>query len=303
MDRRLVLAGLTLIMGVAALTGLAQAKPPALVISNVLAPVPPGAEPGGQMFVQATVTSRRALGPAQLVFYLASNPMREPDNVRIASAKVPFPALPGPQTAGATATVPQDVPPGFYFVLACAGNDNCAASQETIDVVGQALSAIEMIEGPTLKSAPGKEYFPERPADGLSLGAPFDCPRSAHGQSHASCVWVTSSKIEVKPPDQGTSLMYCPRDRAYPYQVLIGFDPLWNDLTTYPSFAKTNGISKTKFKTNLFGPLSYSGTDPSDPLKRGYALFRFICGASQCTGIGGKVQYLCADKPTLSALP
>jgi hypothetical protein len=306
MNARFVVAALALTIGFGAIGGSAHAAQPApLIVSSVLPPEPPGTEPGSLLSVQATVRARNAFGrSAQLTFYLATDPAPASDNVPIASVTVALiPALFG-ETVRATASIPQDVTPGFYYLLACAGN-SCAATAGTLDVIGQALSAAEPPGGTALGAAPGTEYFPENPADGMTVGEPFDCPLSTHGQFPSNCVWVTSKKITVVRPDTAISLMYCPTSNPYPFQVAIGNDPLWQDLALYPSFAKTTGVSNTKYKADLFGaPLSYSGLDPSDSGKRGYATFSFLCGSNECLStFTGQVKYLCTDRPTTSALP
>jgi hypothetical protein len=305
MNTRLLIAAMALSIGIGGIAGAAHAAPPALTVTSVLPPEPPGTEPGSQMLLQATVKARSAFGSAaQVTFYLAENPVSAPGNIPIATATVPLlPAIFG-ETISATASVPDDVTPGFYYLLGCVGG-NCAVTPYTIQVLGQSLSEVEPPGGTAQTTATGKEYFPERPADGLSVGGKFECPYSSHGQSPGLCVWVTSGRIPVTLPDTGTSLMYCPSGFPYPFQVFLGNDPLWNDLSGYPKFAKTNGVSNTKYNTDFFGaPLSYSGLDPNDSGRRGYAAFRFYCGSNECLrNFTGQVEYLCSTRESTSALP
>jgi hypothetical protein len=96
--------------------------------------------------------------------------------------------------------------------------------------------------------------------------------------------------------------MYRRRSNPFFYQVAIGFDPLWEDQSEFPTFAKTNGVSSTRYKVDdSSGIFSYSGKDPSDPNQRGYTAFVFYCGQN-CT-ITGRVKFLCSDRVASSTLP
>ena len=290
----LMLAGL---VGLLAPT-LVSAKPkPDLVVRSVLEPVPPGAQPGGGMFLQANVKARNRKGrKAQVVFYFAQNSMPGADDVQVASASIG--STPGSNTAvGVAAHVPAEMPPGFYFVLACAGAGNCAASEGTIQVVGQSLSALNQSPGTISSSARQPEYFPERPADGMSVGSAFACPFSFHGQWPGICVWVTTRVFKGAPDDVG-GFNYCPMDHPYPYEVAIGFDPLWLDLGN--EHAVTNSVSFTKYhRDSSDNDQSYAGLDPTDAAQRGYAVFDWNNDAP----INGQVQFLCTDQPSMSGAP
>jgi len=96
--------------------------------------------------------------------------------------------------------------------------------------------------------------------------------------------------------------MYCPKDRPYPFQVAIGFDPLWLDKTVGTLAARTNAVSFTKYKINVFGtPFSYAGFNAhTPPPNRGYAGF-YWAGCTTCGDGTGQVQFLCSDKATSRA--
>ena len=90
---------------------------------------------------------------------------------------------------------------------------------------------------------------------------------------------------------------YCPKDKPYPYQVAIGFDPMWQDLT-YGFFLVTRPVSFTKYKTDFFGPFSYAGTDGG----RGYVLFKWSA-KEKVPRSNLQMRYLCTDKRSNSAYP
>jgi hypothetical protein len=295
--------------------GFAQGSPNLLILS-VPAPVPPGSQAGGQMLVQAIVRARTlSIRPSTIFFYLAQNGVPGPNDIEIATAQVdrlsPFF---GSQTVAVTAPIPVDLPPGFYYVLACTNAEsNCIATPGTIPVVVQAMSAVDQPPGSSSPSPPAPEYFPENPADGMTVGSDFDCPISSHGQYPGTCVFVTTKVFKLS-SQTGDGLMYCPANRPYPYQVFFGSDPLWEDLTKGPTgddpHAETRHVSFTKYKlwSNVPPPiaLSYAGFGPgSSPPNRGYAAFRWVCGGPQKFGceILGQVRFLCSDKPTNSAEP
>lgn len=280
-----------------------------VTVLSVLAPVPPGSPPGGEIFLQATVT---ASGPrsATVMFYLVQDEEPGPHDILLATARVrPAPQPMAPRTVGVAAHIGSQVPPGFYFVLACT-DGQCAASPRTIEIIGEGLSAIDQSPGTTSETPPAPEYFPENPGDGMSVGSPFACPFSTHGQSPGSCVWVTTKVLPVKYPATVDGLFYCPKDRPYPFQVALSDDPLWEDLSTpISAYGRTNSVSFTKYKTNSFKlPYSYTGFGPgTTPPNRGYAEFRFgfcfdirdPCGKE----IFGKARFVCGNKPTRSAQP
>jgi hypothetical protein len=272
-----------------------------LVVLSVLEPVPPGAQPGGGMYFQATVSARYWNGRnAKVVFYLAQDNVPGASDVPIASANIG--SAPGAyMSVAAAAHVPPTMPPGFYFVLACAGASNCAASQGTIHVIGQSLSVVNQAPGSIAATPPATEYFPERPADGMSVGSPFACPISFHGQFPSNCVWVTT-KLFTGGPFPYSGLFYCPSEQPYPYEVAIGFDPLWNDLSSVGSKAFTNNVSFTKYKSNGNFILSYGGLDPSDSAQRGYSFFIWDISFPDVLS-KGQVQFLCSDRRSNSALP
>ena len=293
-----ILAGLILLLAPTSVYATAR---PDLVIISVLDPAPPGAEPGGGMFLQATVKTRGKQGPkAEVLFYLASDNVPGPDNVLIASVSVA--RFHGSDTVGVAVHVPAEVAPGFYYVLACAGTgSNCVASRGTIDIVGQALSEAKQTDTGVSATPTAKEYFPEDPAAGMMVGSPFDCPISLHGQFPSRCVWVTTKTFIFAAVGQVQSLMYCPISNPYPYIVALGFDPLWLDLSDLGIETRTNGISRTRYSSDIIWPQSYAGIDPTDPRQRGYAWF--LMTNEHPFSIKGQAQFLCSDRVPGSTLP
>ena len=280
-----------------------------VTVSSVLAPVPPGSPPGGEIFLQATVTASGPR-PATVMFYLAQDEVPGPHDILLATARVRLaPRLMAPRTVGVAAHIGSQVPPGFYFVLACTYSE-CAVSPGTIQIMSEGVSAIDQSSGTTSETAPAPEYFPENPGDGMTVDSPIACPLSTHGQWPGSCVWVTTKVISVKFPSTADGLFYCPKDRPYPFQVALSDDPLWEDLSTPVSaYGRTNSVSFTKYKTNIFKlPYSYAGFGPNTtPPNRGYAEFRFgycLDVRDPCNDeIFGKARFLCSDKPTKGAQP
>jgi len=280
---RLGLLVLAVLMTLGALVSSAGATP---TVETVLPPTPSGTEPGGEIFLQATVTGS---GSAAMTFYLGETPSHNGNDVAIGSTT----AAPG--TVGVAGLVPQGVAPGFYYLQACIGSD-CVASAGTIHIIGQALGAVDQsTETSVLAEAPGPEYFPETTL-GMAVGSPFPCPISAHGQYPSNCVWVTT-QVQKIPTKTGVALWYCPTTNPYPYVVALGFDPLWED-RSFGFFLTTRPVSFTKYKTDFFGPFSYAGGSGN----RGYALFSWT---SRERAHGAKVQvgYVCSDRLSVSAYP
>ncbi len=259
--------------------------PPAPAVQAVLPPTPPGTEPGTSIFLQATVTGS---GSAGLTFYLGETSSYNGHDVEIGSTTA------SAGTVGVAGLVPLDVPPGFYYLLACIGS-NCVASPGTIHVIGQALSAVDQSFGTGFVAGPpGPEYYPES-TRGMTVGNPFPCPVSSHGQYPSTCVWVAT---QVQNGSRtGVALWYCPLSNPYPYQVAIGFDPLWED-RSYGYFLKTRPVSVTKYKTDFFGPFSYSGASDN----RGYALFSWT-SKERVPRAKNQVAYVCTDRRSNGAYP
>lgn len=304
---RRILLLLIVIMLLGAVPG-GAAPSSTLTVVSVLAPVPLGTEPGGQMFLQATVnTSGDPSGLPNLVFYLGQDSSPGPDDVQIATTSV---SLCNPNgTCGVAGLVPQDVPPGSYYVLAC--GDNCVASQGTIDVLGQALSAVDQSTNTTVQpKARVRRFFPDDPKSGITVGGEFDCDQSAHGQSPAKCVWVKAQRrknggVHNCISSTGWFFEYCPSSYPFPYQVWLGDDPKWENLSDVGVTASVGPVSFTKNKWDLFGgPFSYAGALSNTP---GYVAVRFFFISfpfipRRCDQ-AYQVQYTCTNKFSTVAAP
>ncbi|HUA36613.1 MAG TPA: hypothetical protein VMA09_23620 [Candidatus Binataceae bacterium] len=296
---RFMLVMLTGLIAVSAPQLASAATFSALKVLSVAIPVPPGAEPNGQMSLQATAKANIGFGSSTVSFYLAQNPYPEASDILIGSASASLlPLLFAPGPVSATGTVPSDVTPGFYYLLACAGANNCAASKQTITIAAQELSRNPQEPGVSSQSAPGQEFFPES-TPGMSVGTPFNCPASGNGQSGAQCVWVTTQIVSFTPPNQALGLFYCPTSYPYPFQVIFGHDTLWKDLSAFGAVGHTTGVSFTKYKTDSLGfVLSFAGPP------RGYAVFSWTCLPGFCgSALTGQVQYACANVKTVRAIP
>lgn len=278
----LVMAGL-MTLGAAPLSS--GTTRPIPTVERVLPAVPPGTQPGGQMFLRAIVTGD---GSAEVTFYLGEEPRYNRNALEIGSTTA------SSGTVGVPAFIPQDVPPGLYYVLACI-RSNCVASRGTIQIIGQELSAVdESLDTSVLSAPPGPEYFPES-TTGMEVGSPFPCPLSTHGQYPSTCVWVTT-QLQMPPTMTGLALWYCPIANPHPYLVAIGFDPLWED-QSFGLFLKTRPVSFTKYKTDFFGPFSYRGTGD-----RGYVLISWT-SRDRTRGAYIQPRYLCTTRPSDSAYP
>lgn len=254
-------------------------------IQEVLTPIPPGTQPGSQMFLQASVMGP---GSTEVTFYLSERPAFDNDAVGIGSTTA------SAGTVGVAGLVPQDVPPGLYYVLACISS-NCLASEGTIQILGQGLSAVDKrTDAKVHKHSNHPEFFPET-AKGTQVGDPFPCPISTHGQYPSTCVWVTTPVHNGS--RTGKALWYCPTSNPFPYVVAIGFDPLWQDLS-FGYFLTTRPVSVTKYKSDFFGPFSYTGDEGG----RGYALFSWT-SKERVPRAKNQVRYLCTDKRSNGGYP
>ena len=89
-----------------------------------------------------------------MTFYLGETPSHNGNDVAIGSTT----AASG--TVGVAGSVPQEVAPGFYYLQACIGS-NCVASLGTIQIIGQALSAVDQsTDTSVLADPPGPGVFP-----------------------------------------------------------------------------------------------------------------------------------------------
>ena len=293
-NRRGLRLGLLMLAGLAGLvapTPASATAKPDLVIRSVLAPIPPGAQPGGAMFLQAIVRARNLKGRrTNVVFYLAQDNVASANDVQIASTSIG--SSPGSDTAVAVAAhVPTDIPPGFYFIVACVGA-NCVASQATIQIIGQGLSAAPKPSEAVSFTPAAPEFFPEDPVNGMTIGNTFDCPFSFHGQWPSSCEYVTTKRSGPQPDNAG--LFYCPVDHPYPYEVALSWDTLWDNLGSgaHVNDTETFAVSFTRYRNDITDIFSFAGNPNVSPKQRGY----FAAFWVNETHTIFQVKYLCSDK-------
>jgi hypothetical protein len=293
---------------------------PDLTITNVGKPTPPGARFGGTTVVDAVEQVRRGKTPAsETGFYLSADAQRDDNDVKIGEVKVPALSPGHPQAVHAELKVETPVDRGFYNVLACADDtnkvresdeaNNCKATPGQIDIGGETARPFGGAR-PTGDPTPAsREAFPENPADGMSVAGEFDCPLSAHGQWPSKCVWVTTARIvgsEHRNNFVDNAYWYCPTDHKYPYEVALGWDPMWDDLKS-DSFedASIRTVSGTKYLRtgdNHDVDWSYSGTDSSDFAQRGYVFGRLQVGLNRPDNYS-QMRFLCSNAQANSHAP
>jgi hypothetical protein len=219
--------------------------------------------------------------------------------------------------------VPRRLRAGIYHVLACADvghvvaesneHNNCRVATRTV--------AVTQPGGRSTKDAgealPGAGQEPTSPQEEFSWatpdnrppqvdGAPFQCPISFHGQG-GNCVWVSTPTIKRNSDDPYRNELvkvfsYCPRPYGWPFEVALGFDPMFEDLGTN-SVAVVENVAKQKWTLyttvadRQYYP-SYGAPNEFD----GYIsiIFRPVF---ELKDWAHKARYLCADKHATSMLP
>lgn len=85
-----------------------------------------------------------------------------------------------------------------------------------------------------------------------TVGATFKCGFNAKGQSGESCVWVSTPKFGVPIHIQVQLQWYCPESHKYPFLVLVGFNPLWENRGEggYAVQVRVGEVSATRYKQN-----------------------------------------------------
>lgn len=148
--------------------------------------------------------------------------------------------------------------------------------------------------GPSTLGAGGTGGAPAIKTLSNSVGPPFACPISGHGQFPATCVWVTSGTFRGHRGESFTSS--CPTGYRYPYLVALGFDPLWQDLSRDLAFLRVFGVSNTYGRLTPEGkPFSYSGNS---------GMLGYV-GMSIYANIvsDARLRFVCSNKGPTSALP
>jgi hypothetical protein len=285
---------------------------PDLVVSALPNPVPEG-EPGTYAFgLTATIADRGdAAAPAsEMRFYLSADRRLSSNDERLPLLKVHGLRAGAKETVHETWKVPQSLAPGIYHVLACEHN-KCAATERTVAVTQPGDGPTELMGASSpgavqASQSPKPEWFPK-----LSEG-PFDCPISLHGQD-GKCVWVNTYQVrrdhELRDdPNRVISVFsYCPAPYSWPYEVAIGFDPMWeNKGFKSDAFIETVARQKWTLYTSFIGRQYYPSYGAPNETSGGYISIDFngeIDRPWSRTPWEHKARYMCADKHANSMLP
>jgi hypothetical protein len=276
----------------AAATSAAAAKPD-LVVKKVLTPQPPGVGPGESMFVRLRLVNRASTrAPRALIrLYLSRDRRKDGGDVRLRGRLRTKPLRGGARRLiSGRVTTPFDLAGGIYRLLACADDTHRVRERREGNNCKASKRRLAFADGGSPGGVPGgrppaTEFFPTPD----QVGARFDCPLSLHGQSGpgVGCVWVDT--VERKSGPVLTGLFYCPHDYPYPYEVALGFDPLWLDRTVDGiGFSQT--IAGTKYAINGAFPYSWRGNPDGSP---GYILFGFRAFKGEASG---QARYVCSQK-------
>jgi hypothetical protein len=151
-----------------------------------------------------------------------------------------------------------------------------------------------------------------------SVSEPFDCGinNKVPFPNPKGCVWVTTKKYWYATHTPGPIRVraYCPRphDPAavqvfnFPFQVLLGNDPLWKDLSQRGSSAAIRPVSFTKDKHNGDFLWSWAGQRfdrfPHRDQLAGYVSVVMTLYPNSRTS-PAQIQYVCTNRFTSSADP
>jgi len=323
----------------------AAAKRANLVVTSVAVPYPPGTSPGSGLQLDAVVANEgagQAPKRSRVGFFLSTHRTLDKQAIGISPldarhADVTPRLQPGQRERGAEdGVVPLGTHPGIYWLIVCADvghqvpesreRDNCRTLSQQLAIENPPSAVAPAIAA---DSSPITEYFPEKggccqtPWNVTKIGK---CPASAHGQGfpttnafytdkRSDCAWVRTGSIYPSDDDpdalRGRSfgLYYCPSEFPYPFEVAVGFDPMWVDIDGgIPAFggpASTRPVSGTKYNviSNQVGNralYSYAGSKGSS---RGYAYFSVgVWNSPRGGNRAGVVEYLCSDTKATSYL-
>jgi hypothetical protein len=328
MTRRIFLALLAAGALCALPASASAASPPDLQVRALADPVPTGQAVSYGLRLTATVVNdggRRARA-SELRFFLSQN-------ARLGEADTPLPAVrtaalaPGEHDAAGEAwSVPRTLDAGIYHVIACADagrdvaerdeSDNCTVARETVAVTEPGGETADQagapMPGATASGAPKNEFFPETNTEigfrGIRVSDPFDCPASAHGQGSGRCVWVQTPMIRYdwQNPDVGrvrSDFWYCPSEYRYPFEVALGFDPMWENLGFQSdTFVETVAAVKWTLYKNWLGRQYYPSYGAPDG-SRGYVTIDFNGVAFEHKPWTHEARFLCSSKLANSMLP
>ena len=324
--RRISLSA-ALVATLCALPAGAQAAPkPDLEVARLADPVPTGQAGSYGLRLKATIVNDgRGDAPASQMRFALSK------NSRLGEADTLLPRVrtdaldPGERdTVTQELTIPNGVDAGIYHVLACADTgdrvaesderNNCEASDATVAVTepgGETdAQAGAPLPGATAAGPPKREHRPEGDfGTRMTVSAPFACPVSLHGQN-GRCVWTDTGSMDWDwtRPDAGrirSDFWYCPEGYGFPFEVALGFDPMWENLGfNSDAFVETVARQKFTLYRNFLGREYYpSYGAPSET--RGYLSIDLNGAARRLTAVPWehRVRYLCSDTRATSMLP
>jgi hypothetical protein len=326
MTRRISLLSAAL-AAVCALPAVAAAPPKPDLDVRIADPVPTGQAGSYGIRLKATVVNdgHGRAHASQLRFALSQN--RHLGEADTLLPLVRTDALAPGRSDAATQEwqVPDGMDAGIYHVIACADagdrvaerdeSDNCRVAEETVAVTEPSGSTDDQAGAPAPgalagTSSPKPEHFPESTL-GMTVSAPLDCPASLHGQGKGRCVWVDTGRWnwDWQHPDDGrirSDFWYCPEGYGYPFEVALGFDPMWeNNGFNSDAFVETVAKKRWTLYRNWVGREYYpSYGAPSD--RRGYLSIDFNGagrGLFSANPWAHQASYLCSDTVATSMLP
>ena len=317
-----------------------------LIVTSVAVPYPPGTSPGSGLQLDAVVANEgggQAPERSRVGFFLSTQRTLDKQAIGISPldarhADVTPRLRPGQRDRGSEdGVVPLGTHPGIYWLIACADvghqvpeshkRNNCRTLSQRLAIENPPAA---VAPSSAAASSPITEYFPEK---GGCCETPWKvkkigkCPASAHGQGFpttnafytdktSDCAWVTTGNIYPSNDDpdaqkgRNFGLYYCPSDFPYPFEVAVGFDPMWEDIDggipAYGAPASTRAVSGTKYNviSNQPGDRALYSYPGSKGISRGYVYFSVGVKkiAGDVTGNAGTVRYLCSDTRATSYL-
>ncbi len=228
------------------------ASRPDLGVRAVADPVPQGRPGSYGLRLRATVANdgRVTAKATRLRFVLSKDRRVDANDTRLPSVRTKRLGAGASHAVRQRWRVPDRVKAGIYRVIACADakdavaerdeTDNCRVAKETVAVTEPGGSTTARAGGiapgaTAAATSPKREWFPEPERDDLKVSASFGCPASLHGQGDSRCVWVqTPSRLRYLSDGadgarQRSDFWYCPEGYGFPFEVALGFDPMWTD--------------------------------------------------------------------------
>jgi hypothetical protein len=287
----------------------AAAATPDLDVRRVADPVPTGQAGSYGLRLKATVVNAgdAPARASRLRFVLSADRRLDRGDTRMSRERVD--ALPpgARDIVSDSGRIPADVEAGIYHVLACVG-DECEVAKETVAVTepgGETAAQAGAPMGPIVigNTSPRTEWLPEQHVstpntpNGMRVGDPIDCPASSHGQGDGRCVWVLTQYGLTDRGEAGrvrSDFWHCPANYPHPFEVALGFDPMWRDHSknssaTVETVAGTRWLMYRNWLGREYFP-SYAGVQS----ERGYVSITFTGAADQRWV--HMAEYLCSTK-------